>query len=126
MAVITTAVAMWVLVIGGDCVPRPESLASDSSHTVTTPVGGEFTIILDHPHLVDGDSWGIHPEAFAAGVLPNSSSAALAALGVVVAVVAVTAWLAQHLVLAGRGPPRGLATALTGQDLLTRFCLSRR
>ncbi|WP_232009980.1 hypothetical protein [Mycobacterium intracellulare] len=67
-----------------------------------------------------------HHEAFAATVLPNSPSTALAALGLVVAVVAIAALLAQHVVLAGRGPPRGFPAALTGQDLLTRFCLSRR
>ncbi len=127
VAVVAAAVVMWTLVFGGHVELRSESSAPHPAHTFVTSLGGgEYTINVDHPHLVDGDSLGAHPEAFAAAVLPNSSSTALAALGFVVAVVAVAALLAHRVVLAGRGPPRGLAPALTGQDLLTRFCLSRR
>jgi hypothetical protein len=126
MAAIAIASAMWVLVIGGHSQPRPESSVSDSPPMMVISAGNAFTISADHPRFVDGDSSGKHPEALAAAVLPNSSSTALAALGVVVAVVAVTAWLAQQLVRSGRGPPCGFAIALAGRDLLTRFCLARR
>lgn len=125
-ATIAAAVAMWVLAIAGHSTLRSESLASHAPQASTTPLGNVFVINVDHPHLIGGGSSGSHHEAFAATVLPNSPSTALAALGLVVAVVAIAALLAQHVVLAGRGPPRGFPAALTGQDLLTRFCLSRR
>jgi hypothetical protein len=125
MAIIATASAMWVLVIGGHTPTRPDIGASDP-HTLTTSVGADVAISAEHQYLADGGSSGIHPETLAAAVLPNLSSIALTALGVVVAVVAATAWLAQHRMLAGRGPPRGFLAAVSGQDLLTQFCLSRR
>lgn len=125
MAIIAAASAMWVLVIGGHTQTRPDIVASDP-HTLSTSVGADVTISADHQYLADGGSSGLHPETLAAAVLPNLSSLALTALGVVVAVVAATAWLVQRLMLAGRGPPRGFLAAVTGQDLLTRFCLSRR
>jgi hypothetical protein len=125
MAAIATAAAMWVLVIGGHSELRSESPVSHPPHALLTSLGSEFTVNIAHPHLVN-DTSTAHHEAFATAVLPESPTTAMAALGVVVAVVAVTGWLAQRVVLAGRGPPRGLASVLTGQDLLTRFCLSRR
>ncbi|WP_460691925.1 putative copper homeostasis (lipo)protein LpqS [Mycobacterium intracellulare] len=68
-------------------------------------------------------TWGT---SFASAVLPNSPSSVLVGLGMALAVAAVAAWLAPRVVLAGRGPPSAPATALTGQDLLTRLGLSRR
>ncbi|WP_293003928.1 hypothetical protein [Mycobacterium sp.] len=126
VAAIATAVVMWVLVIGGHFELRSEASAPHPAHAMITALGSEYTINVDHPHLVDGDALGAHPEELAAAVLPDSSSTALAALGLVVAVVAVAALLAHRVVPAGRGPPRGLASALTGHDLLTRFSVSRR
>jgi hypothetical protein len=126
MAAIAAAVAMWMLVIGGHSELRSESVVSHPAHALVTSLGGEFSVSADHPHLSRGSSTVHHHEAFATGVLSNSSSTTLAALGVVVAVVAAADLLAKYVVLAGRGPPRGLACAVTGQGLLTRFCLSRR
>lgn len=126
VAAIATAVVMWVLVIGGHFELRSEASAPHPAHAVITALGGEYTVNVDHPHLVGGDALGAHPEELAAAVLSDSSSTALAALGLVVAVVAVAALLAHRVVLAGRGPPRGFAAVLTGHDLLTRFSVSRR
>ncbi|ASQ89206.1 hypothetical protein AN931_23460 [Mycobacterium intracellulare subsp. chimaera] len=116
---------MWVLVIGGHFELRSESPAPHPAHSLVTSLGSEFTIDIAHPHL-DSRSSVTHPEAFAAAVLPNSPATTAAALGVAVAVLVAVGLLWQRVMLAGRSPPGGLAAALTGQDLLTRFCLSRR
>lgn len=126
VAAVVTVLVMWALAFGGHSDLRSESVGSQPAPASTSLVGGEFANIIGHPHLVDGDSSGTHPEAFASAVLPSSPSSAVAALGVVVAVVAVAALLAARVVLAGRGPPSAPAAALSGHDLLTRFCLSRR
>ncbi|WP_460691896.1 putative copper homeostasis (lipo)protein LpqS [Mycobacterium intracellulare] len=126
LAAIGTAAAMWVLVSGGHSHLRLESLASHPAHALASSLGSEFTVSAVHPHLSSGSPTGHHHEAFAIGVLPDSPAAAVAALGVVLAVAGVAVWLAPRVVLAGRGPPSAPATALTGQDLLTRLGLSRR
>lgn len=125
VAAVASAVVMWVLVIGGHSEPRSESPASHPAHALVSSLDGEFAINIDHPHLSNGSS-SAHHEAFVSAVLPNSPSTALAALGLVVAAVAAVGLLCRQVMLAGRGPPHGLPAAVTGQDLLTRFCLSRR
>lgn len=117
---------MWVLATGGHAELRSESAASHPAHALLRSLGHEFAVTVDHPHLSSGSPAAHHHEAFATGVLPNGPAIDVAALGGVVAVVAAVGLLWQRVLLAGRGPPRGLAAALTGQDLLTRFCLSRR
>ena len=98
--------------------------ASHAPHGLLSSPGGEFTVSAEHAHLVDGSSTAC-PES-AAAVLPRPGTASVA-LGAVMAVVANGGWLGQPPVVAGRGPPRAaLGTALTGQDLLTRFCRARR
>ncbi len=126
VAVVAAAVAMWVLVFGGHSELRSQVPASHPGHALVASLGNEFTVNADHPHLFKGSSAAHHHEAFAIGVLPDGPAVAVAALGVVVAVVAGVGLWWQQVMLAGRGPPRGLPAVLAGQDLLTRFCLSRR
>ncbi len=126
VVVIAAAVAIWMLAFGGHSNLQSESVAPEAAHASNSLVGGESASVIGHPHLVNGDSSGTHPEAFASAVLPNSPSSVLVGLGMALAVAAVAAWLAPRVVLAGRGPPSAPATALTGQDLLTRLGLSRR
>lgn len=126
MAVGVAAVTLWVLAVGGHSDVRSTAAASQQAHAVVTSLGTEFSVSADHGHLVSSDSAGAHPEAFAAAVLPNSPATAVMGLGVVVAVAAAVGLWRPWVTLAGRGPPAAPATALTGQDLLTRFCLSRR
>ncbi|MBI2696103.1 hypothetical protein [Mycobacterium nebraskense] len=122
---IAVAAVAWVLAVDDQCELRgPGSPTSHPAHALVSSLRSEFSVNVDHPHLWDGSSTEC-PEAFATAVLLRSSTA-LVALGVVVAVVALASWLAHRGVLAGRGPPGAPATALAGQDLLTRFCLSRR
>lgn len=123
---VAVAVAMWVLVFGGHSVLRSQVPASHPAHALVASLGSQFAVNVDHPHVSKGSPTVEHHEAFAVGVLPNGPAAAVAALGVVVAVAAGASLVWQQNMLAGRGPPRGLRAALTGQDLLMRFCLSRR
>ncbi|WP_264916314.1 hypothetical protein [Mycobacterium kiyosense] len=118
--------AAWVLAIAAHSdVLRPVSQTFHPAHALVSSLGGEFATNIDHPHLGNGSS-AAHHEAFVSVVLPNSTFTALAARGVAVPAVAGVGVLRQQVMLAGRGPPRGFAAALAGQDLLTRFCLSRR
>ncbi|WP_241777299.1 hypothetical protein [Mycobacterium intracellulare] len=118
--------AAWMFLIGAHNAMGTESSATHPAHALKTSVDGEFTVNVDHPHVGKG-SPGAHHEQFTAAVLPRSGSAvaALLALGVVAAVV-VAGWLVKSPASAGRGPPRVPAFSVTGQDVLTRFCLSRR
>ncbi|WP_040624515.1 hypothetical protein [Mycobacterium parascrofulaceum] len=119
--------AMWGVLIGAHSIMgHSQSSVSHPAHALVASLGGEFTVDVDHPHVGKGSSGG-HHEQFTTAVLPRSGAvvAALIALGVVAAV-AVTAGSAWFGLPAGRGPPRAPAFSVTGQDVLTRFCLSRR
>lgn len=118
------AVVGVLAILGHSALLRSEAHAAHSSEPFLTSLSSAVDVNVDHAHLVDGWSTA-HPEVFANAVLPRSISG-LASLGAVVAAVALTGWFVRLLVLAGRSPPRGLAADMTGQDLLTRFCLSRR
>jgi hypothetical protein len=122
---IGVAAAVAVIAVVGYCGlnlsgPRP----SHTPRALSSWLSSEFTVNAEHAHLVDGSPAACHGSVTTA-VLPRSGTASVAR-GAVTAVVAVTGWLAQPPVVAGRGPPRALGTALTGQDLLTRFCRARR
>lgn len=80
----------------------------------------------DQPQLGQGLPICKGSKVFAIAALPKSAVTALIVLGVVVAGLIGSGWLAQLVVPAGRGPPRAPAASLTGQDLLTLFCLARR
>ncbi|WP_244892460.1 hypothetical protein [Mycobacterium asiaticum] len=123
-AAVLTAFATWVLVMG-HAEARPEPRPTHPAHVLVSSLGGEFTVTADHAH-VGNPSSAAHHEAFAVAVLPNTPAPSVAALAVVVAAVAAVGFFGQQVRLSGRSPPRGLAAVLTGQDLLTRFCLSRR
>ena len=119
------AAAVAVVAVVGHCGPNlsgPPS--SHTPHALLSWLGGEFTVNAEHAHLVDRSSTACH-ESVTTAVIPRSGTASVAR-GAVMAVVAITGWFAQPPVVAGRGPPRALGTALTGQDLLTRFCRARR
>ena len=98
--------------------------ASHPSQPLPTSLGGQFAINVDHPYLVASPAPCPHVK-FVTAVVPRVVTA-LVALGVAWTVLAVTGALAQHVVPAGRDPPVALGTSLTGQDLLTRFCVARR
>jgi hypothetical protein len=58
-------------------------------------------------------------------VLPRLTPV-LVALALIAAVVVLAGSCGRAILAAGRGPPRALATVLTGQQILARFCISRR
>ena len=120
---VTAAVAV-VAVIGYCGANLSGPRVSHTSHVSLSSLGTEFTVNAGHAHLVDGSSTACH-ESVTTAVLPRSGSTSVAP-GAVMPVVAIAAWLAQPPVVAGRGPPGALGSALTGQVFLTRFCRARR
>lgn len=124
VAAVVAAVGMWVLV-QGHAVVRSDAHVSHPAHALASSPGGKSTINSDHAHLGRPSSGG-HHEAFAVAVLPNSPAPLVAAAAVAVAALAGGGVFWQPARLSGRSPPRGLAAVLTGQDLLTRLCFSRR
>jgi hypothetical protein len=122
---IGVAAAVAVVAVVGHCGSNLSGpRASDTPHALLSSSGSEFTVNAEHAHLVDGSSTACH-ESVTTAVLPRSGTASVAR-GAVMAVVAITGRQAQPAALAGRGPPGALGIALSGQDLLTRFCLARR
>ncbi|QXD08160.1 hypothetical protein [Mycobacterium avium] len=124
--VVAVATAVGVLSIVGNCgPPRWQFHAPDLSRSSLSALGGELAATVDQPRLVDG--WSICKLPKVLAITPLSQPVTvLAALGIGVALVALVGLLAQLVVPAGRGPPRELAAALAGRDLLTRYCLARR
>ena len=125
MAAIATALAVLLAVVAHCGLLRSASPGAHAPQPLLTTLRSELTVNADHPYVDNGPSKGCS-KAFADAVLPQSPVTAVAALSVLPAVVTVAGWLATRVVPAGRDPPRGLTAALTGQDLLTRFCLARR
>lgn len=117
-------VAFLVAMVGHSAMLHSETHAPHPPHALLSSLGGEFAVNVGHAHLSDGSSTDCH-NVFATAVLPRSATT-LAELGVVASAGAITAVLANLVVPAGRSPPKVLPIALTGQDLLTRFCLARR
>ncbi|WP_318187388.1 putative copper homeostasis (lipo)protein LpqS [Mycobacterium simulans] len=124
-AIAAVALAWVVAAIAAQCwLPQIHRHATHPNHPLVTSVGKEFAVNIDHAHLSDNSTPSC-PEQFATGVLPRSAAQALEAAAIAVAV-GIAGVLTCLVVRAGRGPPPVLASACTGQDLLTRFCLARR
>nr|WP_232004226.1 hypothetical protein [Mycobacterium gordonae] len=123
LAAAVTAVAVWILILGHAEV-RHEPAAPHPAHVLVSSLGGEFTISSNHAHIENPSV--AHHEAFMTAVLPNAPVTTVAALSVVVAVIGAVGLFWRHVILGGRGPPRSIAVVLTGQQLLTRLCSSRR
>jgi lipoprotein LpqS len=122
---IGVAAAVAVVAVIGHCEPSLSGQhASHAPHRLLPSPGGEFTVNAEHAHLVDASSPACHEPVMTA-VLPRSGTASVGH-GAVTAAVAITGWQAQPAALTVRGPPGALGPALTGQDILRRFCLARR
>lgn len=118
----------WLLILGAHSTMASAQAmpAPHAAHVLPMSVGDEFTLNVDHPHADKGYP-SAHPERFATAVLPRSAPGAEALVGLgVLAAVALIGWRSEREAASGRGPPRGLGPYLSGQDRLTRFCLSRR
>lgn len=117
--------ALWLLAGAASCfLVCPERSASNPAHAVLTSRDGEFAVHADHARVECGQSPAC-PQALATTLLPRSATA-LVALWTAVAMATVAGSLARWVAPTRRGPPGGLPLVLTGQDLLTRFCLARR
>ena len=126
MAIVAALVwALTAMAAHGGSLSEEHHHVISASHEVGTALDAERAVTLDHPHLVDGSDPSHHPEQYAAAVLPRPATA-VAALGVVMAMVVAVSALAPFVASGGRGPPLGLAPVVTGHDLLIRLCLSRR
>lgn len=121
-----TAVAAvtWLFILVGHSAMLPsETHEPHHPHALLGSVGGQVTVNVDHAHLFNGSLIECH-DVFATAALPRSATTVVE-LGVVTAVAAITVALTNLAMAPVRGPPRMLPP-LTGQDLLTRFCLARR
>lgn len=125
--VVAVAGVVAVLAIAGHCgLLRSVPQSSSSSKFLVTSLSGDLTAQAAQPHLVDGLPVCKLAKVLVTAAVPKSAITALIALGAGVAAIIGAALFAQLVVPAGRGPPRALVTARTGQDLLTRLCLARR
>jgi hypothetical protein len=126
-SVIAIAATVWLLVAGasGD-VDRSVHSTPDPAHTILTSFSGESAVNADHAHAhVDTGSSLTCLELFASAVLPWWAPT-LVALGLLVVLATVVGSFAERVLQPWRGPPRERATVITGQDLLTQFCVARR
>lgn len=119
---IAVVAVLWLL---GGAVEhsRHAAVSLDGAHGLIASASGALAVNGDH---VQGDC-GLSlscPELAAVVVLPQWDTAFLA-LGMLGAAAAVVCW-SNRTRETRRGPPRGSFMAITGQDLLTRFCLARR
>ncbi|KAA1249345.1 hypothetical protein F0Q45_15630 [Mycobacterium simiae] len=121
------AAAVAALAAVGHCAPQralsppPHALAP-----VLSSIAEGATSAAVQPQLVNGLPLCKWSTVFATAASPQSAVGGFVALGVVLAAAAATGSRAQGVAAGGRGPPHGVFSSLTGQDLLTRFCTSRR
>ncbi|WP_459561278.1 putative copper homeostasis (lipo)protein LpqS [Mycobacterium kiyosense] len=123
-SVIAIAALLWLLSGSLGELQRSVTAAPDTAHTAASSLGQAVAVNADHTHADHGSStaW---PELFATSLDPRWVTT-LVALGTLALVAIVAALFADRVLAPGRGPPCGITTARSGQDLLTRFCLSRR
>jgi hypothetical protein len=122
---ITIVVVVWVLVgVAGCCLVRSEPSESNPAHAFFTSLSGEFAVNADHA-AADCAMSPACPQAYAIAMLPLPATA-LVALATAVVASTIVGSIAHCAPPARRGPPRGVLAALTGRDVLTRFCLARR
>jgi hypothetical protein len=121
---VMTVVVAVLIGIAGCWLVQSEPSESNPAHASYASLSGEFAVNADQS-AADCAVSRACPEAFAMAVLPLSATA-LVALGTAVVVTTIVGSVAHGAAPARRGPPRGVPAALTGRDILTRFCLSRR
>lgn len=122
-AVVAAGVALLAVV--GHCVLSHS--ASQPTRSVVQLVSTQTSGVVCHAQQVlNGKSMCKAAKPLATALLPRSPAAALMLLGTVLAGLLVSEWLAKLVVPAGRGPPGAPVVGLSGQALLTRFCLARR
>lgn len=116
--------ALLLLLMGHSALLHSENSHPHHSHALLSSVGAEFAINVDHPHLVSGALTARHDVSASAVLLRTPTI--LVEFGVAAAMVAFVAGLSGDAAMSGRSPPNAAPPALTGRDLVTRFCLIRR
>ncbi|WP_460691874.1 putative copper homeostasis (lipo)protein LpqS [Mycobacterium intracellulare] len=125
LAAIVLALAMLLGFVAVCGLLRSAHPGPHSPRLTLTSLGNQLTVSVDQPYMDTGSSKACRT-AFDDAVLSPSPATVLAGWGVVAAAGAMTARQARRVETFGRDPPRGPATFLAGQGLLTRLCLSRR
>ncbi|POX89069.1 hypothetical protein C3469_11580 [Mycobacterium kansasii] len=121
---IAIVLVVVVAAVAAQCwLPQLDRQPAHPSHPLSTAVGSEFAVNIGHAHLTD-DSASPCPPLQAGAVMPRPDTPAFEAAVVVVAG-GIASMPTAAVVVAGRGPPTLPVDVRTGQDLLTRFCLSR-
>ncbi|OBJ87229.1 hypothetical protein A5640_08195 [Mycobacterium asiaticum] len=116
---------MWLICGGAGELERSVTGSSDASlHTAVASFGKAAVLNADHTR-VDVHSLWDGPQPLATAIAPQWATT-LVAMEIIAVVGAVATLFVDRPLLAGRGPPDGFSTACTGQELLTRLCLSRR
>lgn len=124
---VVVAAAVAALAIVGHCVPvRAAASLSPPQQLPATSLPVAVHASADQPQLAQGRPICKASKVFAIDAIPKASVTALVVLGVGLAALAARGWLIQLVTPAGRSPPRTSVAFLSGQDLLTRFCLARR
>ncbi|MCV6963818.1 hypothetical protein BST27_02275 [Mycobacterium intermedium] len=125
VAVVSVVLALALSAVAAQCwFPQVHSHAVQTDHPVTTVLGGDYAKHGDHAHLSD-TSKPPCPDQAAIAVLPRVAQPALDSSAVAAAAETVPVPVYQ-LVSSGRGPPEWQRSAISGRDLLTRYCRSRR
>jgi amino acid transporter len=125
LSVVALIVTFSVVAIAAEWgLPWSDTPTAHPPHALAAAPGSEFAVFADHEHIRDG-STPTAPDTFTAAVLPRLTPV-LVALALIAAVVVLAGSCGRAILAAGRGPPRALATVLTGQQILARFCISRR
>ncbi len=123
--VVALAALSWLLCGGAGELERSVTGSSDAAlHTAAASFGKAAVFNADHTR-VDVHSLWDGPQPLATVVAPQWATT-LVAMEIIAVVGAVATLFVDRPLLMGRGPPDGFSTACTGQDLLVRFCLSRR
>lgn len=123
-SVMSILLAAWVLLsVAGCWLVRSQPSEPTPAHASVTSLSREFAISAE-PAAGDCAMSPACPQSLAMAVLPPSATV-LVALEAAVVVTAIGGSVAHRAAPATRGPLCSVV-ALTGKDILTRFCLARR
>lgn len=129
---VVLAVASWMLVVVTHCAfSQSDAPPVHGPHATVSAAASEFAGFVghlhydvDHPHLADSSITYAH-EGLAAAVLPRVTKLGIA-LGLVSALAVALSVGAGTGAMLVRGPPGGPSVPLSGQQRLTRLCITRR
>lgn len=119
------AALLWLLVGGEAEQEQPETVApAAAAQAILSPLAKALVVHANHTGVDHPESTSAWSDVLSTAVLPRWAPT-LVALGLLAAVAFVARSIAPHG-SAGRDPPCGFSTELSGQAVLTRFCLARR